>query len=243
MKKLNKNKKKSPEKKRQRTVQIKEDSNKKEKKEKSTDEPRKPRKPSYYDKYYKPKETFHSTSKNPKINEILNKLKESGTLKLPDDTNSNVGKIDSNKIQKYNKLLAQEKYRDQHKKVVQPKIKAVIEKIKNSSDQSSAIISSSNLPLKIDPSSNKQYFKTETNLDKESDNKDINKEKEKEKEKIKKKRNVIEGKVITVKKILKKAKNLKKKVKKKKKKVVHMKKKEEEEKKRKRKKKKIKKNK
>ena len=188
MKKLNKNKKKSPEKKRQRTVQIKEDSNKKEKKEKSTDEPRKPRKPSYYDKYYKPKETFHSTSKNPKINEILNKLKESGTLKLPDDTNSNVGKIDSNKIQKYNKLLAQEKYRDQHKKVVQPKIKAVIEKIKNSSDQSSAIISSSNLPMKIDPSSNKQYFKTETNLDKESDNKDINKEKEIEKGKKKKKK-------------------------------------------------------
>ena len=118
----------------------------------------------------------------------MNKLKESGTLKLPDDTNSNVGKIDSNKIQKYNKLLAQEKYRDQHKKVVQPKIKAVIEKIKNSSDQSSAIISSSNLPMKIDPSSNKQYFKTETNLDKESDNKDINKEKEIEKGKKKKKK-------------------------------------------------------
>lgn len=135
--------KKSHERKRTNSIKRKEEKkDKKGKEEKITDGIR-PRKLTYYDKYNKPKESFYSTSKNPKINEILKRLKENGTLKLPDDTIYNVGKIEPQKIVKYNKTTKKEKnHRDEHKKVVAPKIKAVIEKIKTKSDQPSAVLSS-----------------------------------------------------------------------------------------------------
>lgn len=52
-----------------------------------------------YKKMNKPKESFYSTSKNPKINEILRKLKESEEKgKVNVNNNTSIGKIDSNKI-------------------------------------------------------------------------------------------------------------------------------------------------
>ena len=83
---------KSTDKNKQKAVLIKEDP--KNRKEKPTDNSKSvPRKQSYYEKYKnKPKETFYSTSKNPKINEILKRLKENGQIKLQDDTNTNVVK-------------------------------------------------------------------------------------------------------------------------------------------------------
>ena len=61
----------------------------------------------------KPKESFYSTSKNPKINEILRKLKESEENgKVNVNNNTSIGKIDSNKINTFlgkNKFLAGEK--------------------------------------------------------------------------------------------------------------------------------------
>ena len=52
-----------------------------------------------YKKMNKPKESFYSTSKNPKINEILRKLKESEENgKVNVNNNTSIGKIDSNKI-------------------------------------------------------------------------------------------------------------------------------------------------
>ena len=65
-------------------------------------EKRKQKKLTYMEKYKKmnkPKESFYSTSKNPKINEILRKLKESEEKgKVNVNNNTSIGKIDSNKI-------------------------------------------------------------------------------------------------------------------------------------------------
>ena len=65
-------------------------------------EKRKEKKLTYMEKYKKmnkPKESFYSTSKNPKINEILRKLKESEENgKVNVNNNTSIGKIDSNKI-------------------------------------------------------------------------------------------------------------------------------------------------
>ena len=65
-------------------------------------EKRKQKKLTYMEKYKKmnkPKESFYSTSKNPKINEILRKLKESEENgKVNVNNNTSIGKIDSNKI-------------------------------------------------------------------------------------------------------------------------------------------------
>ena len=72
-------------------------------------EKKKQKKPTYSEKFRrssKPKVTFQSTSKNPKINEILKKLRESeasGNMTGKDNT-INVGKIDSNKINKFLKF-------------------------------------------------------------------------------------------------------------------------------------------
>ena len=72
-------------------------------------EKKKQKKPTYSEKFRrssKPKVTFQSTSKNPKINEILKKLRESeasGNMTEKDNT-INVGKIDSNKINKFLKF-------------------------------------------------------------------------------------------------------------------------------------------
>ena len=65
-------------------------------------EKRKEKKLTYMEKYKKmnkPKESFYSTSKNPKINEILRKLKEGEENgKVNVNNNTSIGKIDSNKI-------------------------------------------------------------------------------------------------------------------------------------------------
>ena len=65
----------------------------------------KQKKPTYSEKFRrtsKPKVTFQSTSKNPKINEILKKLRESEERgNMTEKNNTNVGKIDSNKINKF----------------------------------------------------------------------------------------------------------------------------------------------
>ena len=65
-------------------------------------EKRKQKKLTYMEKYKKmnkPKESFYSTSKNPKINEIFRKLKESEENgKVNVNNNTSIGKIDSNKI-------------------------------------------------------------------------------------------------------------------------------------------------
>ena len=53
-----------------------------------------------FNKNYKANNTFYSTSKNPKINEILRKLKESGQNKNVVDV-INVGKINNNRINKF----------------------------------------------------------------------------------------------------------------------------------------------
>ena len=102
--------------------------------------------PSYYEKYpKKPKQTFYSTSKNPKINQILNKLRQNGEIKLKDDTKE-VGKIDSDKIGKYNRIVGQEEYKwGNKKKGIAPKIKDYLDKL-NSSGQNSAMISNNQLP-------------------------------------------------------------------------------------------------
>ena len=68
-------------------------------------EKKKEKKPIYLNKYRrisKPKVTFQTTSKNPKINEILKKLRESEERgNTVGKNNVNVGKIDSNKINKF----------------------------------------------------------------------------------------------------------------------------------------------
>lgn len=70
--------KNSPGKKKIKIVNIKGDPKPQKEKNKNIPKPI-PKKQSYYDKYgNKPKETFYSTSKNPKINEILKRLKENG---------------------------------------------------------------------------------------------------------------------------------------------------------------------
>ena len=65
----------------------------------------KQKKPTYSEKFRrtsKPKVTFQSTSKNPKINEILKRLRESEERgNMIEKNNTNVGKIDSNKINKF----------------------------------------------------------------------------------------------------------------------------------------------
>ena len=173
--------KNSPDKMKKKIVQIKDDSKPQKEKYKNVPMPI-PKKTSYYDKYgNKPKETFYSTSKNPKINEILKRLKENGQIKLTDDINSNVGKIDSDKIGKYNKLMGEEKYQGVGKKTVAPKIKAFIEKI--NSEHNSALISNKKLPNKTASAIKKDYVNTERN--KEPGNESNNKKKEKKRKKKK----------------------------------------------------------
>ena len=117
-----------------------------------------------YEKYPKrPKQSFYSTSKNPKINQILNTLRENGEIKLKDDTNKEVGKIDSDTIVKYNKFFSERYYLGNYKKEIDPKIKDTIDKINKSSEQSSAIISNQDLPY-IEESNEKLYTKTEPNF-------------------------------------------------------------------------------
>ena len=148
--------------------------------------------PSYYEKYPKrPKQSFYSTSKNPKINQILNTLRENGEIKLKDDTNKEVGKIDSDTIVKYNKFFSERYYLRNYKKEIDPKIKDTIDKINKSSEQSSAIISNQNLPY-IEESNEKLYTKTEPNFveeDVEEEKNDKEKKEKKNKKKKKKRRN------------------------------------------------------
>ena len=90
----------------------------------------------YMEKYkrsMKPKETFQSTTKNPKINEILRQLRESeerGNLSV-NNKNINVGKIDINKINqflgnRYGKINNEEEYN-----IYEPKVKNYIEQLNN----------------------------------------------------------------------------------------------------------------
>ena len=68
-------------------------------------EKNKQKKQTYSEKFRrtsKPKVTFQSTTKNPKINEILKKLRESEERgNMIEKNKTNVGKIDSNKINKF----------------------------------------------------------------------------------------------------------------------------------------------
>ena len=68
-------------------------------------EKNKQKKQTYSEKFRrtsKPKVTFQSTTKNPKINEILKKLRESEERgNMIENNKTNVGKIDSNKINKF----------------------------------------------------------------------------------------------------------------------------------------------
>ena len=88
-----------------KTKKYKSTEKRKRKESKEEQEKKKPRKLTYMEKYKrseKPRETFQSTSKNPKINEILRKLRESEEKANASSYNSiNVGKIDTNKINKF----------------------------------------------------------------------------------------------------------------------------------------------
>ena len=91
--------------------------------------------PTYIEKFkrsMKPKETFQSTTKNPKINEILRQLRESeerGNLSVNNNNNINIGKIDTNKINqflqnRYGKINNEEDYN-----IYEPKVKNYIEQL------------------------------------------------------------------------------------------------------------------
>ena len=101
---------------------------------KENKEQTKPKESAYMEKYkrsMKPKETFQSTTKNPKINEILRQLRESeerGNLSV-NNNNINVGKIDTNKINqflgnRYGRINNEEEYNN-----YEPKVKNYIEQL------------------------------------------------------------------------------------------------------------------
>jgi hypothetical protein len=143
--------------------------------------------PSYYEKYpKKPKQSFYSTSKNPKINQILNKLRQNGEIKLKDDTKE-VGKIASDKIGKYNRIVGQQEYKWGNKsKGIAPKIKDYLDKM-NSSGVNSSMVSNNQLPS-ITETSKKQYANTEGNIEENEDEDQNNKDKKKKKKKKKKRK-------------------------------------------------------
>ena len=106
----------------------------KRKKKESLDEheKKKPKNVTYMEKFKrseKPKETFQSTSKNPKINEILRRLRESEE-KSKNSVNSNIkiGKIDSNKIKQFSVNKDNEASNEKNNKY-EPKVKNYVEKI------------------------------------------------------------------------------------------------------------------
>ena len=77
----------------------------------------------------KPKETFQSTSKNPKINEILQKLRESEESKNTSGNNNvHVGKIDFNLI---NIFMGKKnnKANDDENNIYEPKVKNYVDKL------------------------------------------------------------------------------------------------------------------
>jgi len=108
-------------------------------------EKKKPKKLTYMEKFQrssKPKETFKSTTKNPKINEILRQLRENEEkANASGNSNINVGKIDSNKI---NQFLGSKSNRGnkEENNIFQSKVKDYVDKLnkkigeKNSSEKS-----------------------------------------------------------------------------------------------------------
>ena len=108
-------------------------------------EKKKPKKSTYMEKFQrssKPKETFKSTTKNPKINEILRQLRENEEkANASGNSNINVGKIDSNKI---NQFLGSKSNRGnkEENNIFQSKVKDYVDKLnkkigeKNSSEKS-----------------------------------------------------------------------------------------------------------
>jgi hypothetical protein len=142
--------------------------------------------PSYYEKYpKKPKQTFYSTSKNPKINQILNKLRQNGEIKLKDDTKE-VGKISSEKIVKYSRTIGEPEYKwGKKNQGIAPKIKNYLDKL--SSGQNSSMVSNNQLPS-ITETTIKQYANTEGNIEENEVENQNDKEKKKKKKKKKKRR-------------------------------------------------------
>ena len=95
-------------------------------------EKKKPKKLTYMEKFQrssKPKETFKSTTKNPKINEILRQLRENEEkANASGNSNINVGKIDSNKI---NQFLGSKSNRGnkEENNIFQSKVKDYVDKL------------------------------------------------------------------------------------------------------------------
>ena len=127
-------------------------------------EKKKPQKLTYMEKYQrstKPKETFKSTTKNPKINEILRQLRENEEkANASGNSNVNVGKIDSNKI---NKFLGSKgnKNNNEDNNIFEPKVKDYIDKLNKMVGETSS----------SEKSKKKQVVKIKRNLkEKEFDN-------------------------------------------------------------------------
>ena len=127
-------------------------------------EKKKPQKLTYMEKYQrstKPKETFKSTTKNPKINEILRQLRENEEkANASGNSNVNVGKIDSNKI---NKFLGSKgnKNNNEDNNIFEPKVKDYIDKLNKMVGERSS----------SEKSKKKQIVKIKRNLkEKEFDN-------------------------------------------------------------------------
>ena len=127
-------------------------------------EKKKPKKLTYMEKYQrstKPKETFKSTTKNPKINEILRQLRENEEkANASGNSNLNVGKIDSNKI---NQFLGSKSNRSnkEENNIFESKVKDYVDKLNKKIEERSL----------SDKSKKKQVVKIKRNLkEKEFDN-------------------------------------------------------------------------
>ena len=106
---------------------------KRKKKESAEEQEKKnPKKLTYMEKFQrstKPKETFQSTTKNPKINEILRQLRESEEKSnASGNSNIKIGKIDSNKI---NKFLGNKDNKENNEKnnLYESKVKNYVDKL------------------------------------------------------------------------------------------------------------------
>ena len=132
-----------------------------------------------FNRNYKQNETFQSTTKNPKINEILRKLKESqGTSSNKEENKNNIGKIDNNKINKF--LESDSMCNNKNEIMSGSKVKDFIaelnKNLNSKNDNQSNYDKKNNYIPKKNKINNKvinndDTDKKENNIDKEEDNK------------------------------------------------------------------------
>lgn len=169
----------------------------KRRKKDSIDEQEKKRqkKPTYmekYKKYSKPKSTFYSTSKNPKINEIMRKLKESEEKSNTiENNNINIKKIDSNKIKRFLGSRGKMTNRNEEINIVEPKVKNYVDKLnkimgessKNEGRKKKQIIKTKNNVKEKEIINNKEHEESYSSYNSSDEYKEIRKDKKKSKKK------------------------------------------------------------